>query len=76
MLADVAIAGMRYIRFRLNDVTGRRVAVLAEGPVGVGEHSVRWAGTSAAWKRVSPGIYFARIEAGRFEATTKVVVLN
>jgi len=64
------------VTLTVHDVTGRRVAVLTEGPADAGKHSIRWAGTSAAGKRVSPGIYFARIEAGHFEAATKVVVLE
>jgi hypothetical protein len=45
------------------DVAGRRVRSLVEGVRPEGRHEVRWDGRDDAGAAVSPGVYFARVEA-------------
>ena len=45
------------------DVAGRRVRSLVEGPRPEGRHEVRWDGRDDAGAAVSPGVYFARVDA-------------
>jgi len=51
------------------DVTGRRVATVADGSFTAGDHRVRWDARS-----VSTGIYFYRIRAGENVATRRMMV--
>lgn len=68
-----ALAEPGEARLEVLDATGRRVAVLARGPHGAGEHAVVWNGRDDAGTRVPPGLYFARwAGAGRVE-TSRVV---
>jgi hypothetical protein len=53
------------------DLLGRRVATLVQGSMSAGEHSVTFDAN-----RLASGIYFYRIESGRFTATKKMVLLK
>jgi flagellar hook assembly protein FlgD len=64
------------VRVALYDVAGRRVALLEDGYRETGEHTLVWNGRDDAGRRVSPGVYVARLEAGTFSAAAKVVVLK
>jgi hypothetical protein len=64
------------IRLAVYDVSGRRVALLEDGLRKAGEHTARWDGRDDAGREVSPGIYVARLDAGAFSTTAKVVVLR
>jgi hypothetical protein len=56
------------IEMDVYDVSGRKVARLAEGEYGPGYHKVRWNSGS------SRGIYFVKIRFGQEEATRKIVI--
>jgi hypothetical protein len=64
------------VRVTVHDVLGRDVAVIAEGLYGAGLHAEGWDGQNGAGEEVTPGIYFVRIEAGQFKATSKIIVLK
>ena len=53
------------------DVAGRRVALLDDGHRGAGEHTLIWNGRDDAGRRVSPGVYVARLEAGDFSTALR-----
>jgi DNA-binding beta-propeller fold protein YncE len=56
------------------DLAGRRVRVLAEGPLGPGPQVLTWDGTDQTGRRVPGGIYFVRITlAGGPSRTAKIV---
>jgi hypothetical protein len=55
------------------DVSGRRVATLAEGRREAGSHVVSWDGRDDAGREVAAGTYFMRLIAGETTATRKVV---
>jgi hypothetical protein len=58
-------------RLAIHDVSGRRVAVLFDGPATAGDHHVRWSDPAP------PGIYFARLDApGGAMRVTRVVRLD
>ncbi|MFB3907337.1 MAG: VCBS repeat-containing protein [Candidatus Eisenbacteria bacterium] len=60
------------VRLTVHDVSGRRVATLLDGHVEAGTHEIAWAGGagtaglsgSGGGRRLSPGVYFARLQAG------------
>lgn len=58
------------------DVGGRRVAVLAEGSYGPGEHEAIWLGRDASGAPVASGVYFCRMEAEGFVGTVKMTLLK
>ncbi len=61
--AEIAFALPRASSARVDvlDVTGRRVAVLTNGPREAGRHSVTWDGRDASGLTVAAGVYFARL---------------
>ena len=58
------------VRLTINDVQGRRVASLAEGPRAAGRHTIPW-DTGA----VPPGVYFAKLVVGDREWKRRVEVV-
>jgi len=59
------------VKLEIFNIMGQRVAVLAEGPLEAGYHSVIWDGN-----RVASGVYFYRLDAGDFVETKKMVLLK
>jgi hypothetical protein len=57
-------------------LTGKRVAVLADGAYGPGTYLVQWNGMDAAGKPVGSGIYFCRMVAGNFVRINKMQLLR
>lgn len=58
------------------DVTGRRVARLAEGRgFEAGRQSLAWDLMDRQGRRVPPGIYLVRVDAGRDRAVGRIVVM-
>lgn len=58
------------------DVTGRRVALLAEGEFAAGVHELRWQARDAGGRSLPSGVYFLRLTTGRGETTQKAVLLR
>ncbi|MCB0275519.1 MAG: SMP-30/gluconolactonase/LRE family protein [Calditrichaeota bacterium] len=59
------------VSLRVFDLSGREVAVLADGEQGAGEHAVRFDGSA-----VASGVYFYRLESGASAETRKMVLLR
>ena len=59
------------MRLSILDVTGRRVATLADASFQAGRHRLRWAPAP-----LTTGVYFARLVAGGRMATRRVVLLE
>jgi hypothetical protein len=58
-----ALAAAGPARLSVLDVSGREVAVLADGVHAAGEHAVAWEGADGSTARLAAGIYFLRLEA-------------
>lgn len=58
------------------DISGRQVAVLADGHYKAGEFAKTWDGRDNTGREVGSGIYFARLVAGDFAASRKMVLLR
>jgi hypothetical protein len=58
------------------DVSGRRVAVLEDGPRQAGRHDIEWNGEGAGEGFVSSGIYFYRLKAGKETISRKMVLIR
>jgi hypothetical protein len=55
------------------DATGRRVRALVHGTLDAGRYEVRWDGTDAAGRAVSPGTYFYALRSGEREASGRII---
>jgi hypothetical protein len=60
----------------VHDVSGRSIATLEDGWRTAGEFVRIWDGRDRGGQRVTPGIYFIRLEAGDLTATRKMVLLQ
>jgi hypothetical protein len=70
----LAAAGL--VRVSVNDVSGRQVAVLADGEYEAGEFTVTWDGRGEGGQNLAPGLYFAVVESGNHQAVRKMVYLR
>jgi photosystem II stability/assembly factor-like uncharacterized protein len=57
------------------DVSGRRVALLAEGPAAPGAHAATWDRRAGGARRAAAGVYFVRLAGDGVVRTRKVVLL-
>jgi hypothetical protein len=64
------------ISLRIYDVAGRLIRVLVEGNRLAGKYKETWDGRETRGKSVASGIYFYRLDAGRFTQTKKMVLLR
>jgi len=65
-----------HVRLELLDAQGRRVRTLADGAWAAGEGSVAWDLADDGGRRVPPGLYLARLDAGGGSATRRVIVIR
>jgi hypothetical protein len=64
------------VELEIYDTKGRLVRTLVDGPLGFGAHDVDWDGTSDRGERVSSGVYFYRLRAGKETHTKKMTLLK
>ena len=64
------------VTIRIYDMLGQLVRTLTEDAREAGFHRVQWDGNNAAGKQVAAGIYFYRMQAGKFEARRKLLVVR
>jgi hypothetical protein len=76
MTLRFTLAAAGPVRVAVHDVTGRRVALLAEGPCDAGQVAVTWDGAGGSGERLAPGVYFAVVEAAGRREAVKVVLLR
>lgn len=69
-------SGTAGVFLELFDVSGRRVAVLVDGPMAAGEYTVPWDGRGEDGGLVASGVYFARLAVGWRIFTRKMVLLK
>ena len=66
----------RDVRLTVFDAAGRLVTTLLDETRGVGSHQVEWDGTDAFGRFVGSGIYFYRLNAGKFVESRKMILLK
>ena len=66
----------QHVRLSVFDMTGRRVATVADRTFTAGEHSEHWNGTDDAGRRVPSGTYVARLEGAQSVQTTKLMLVK
>ncbi len=62
------------VEIAIFDVMGRKVRTLLAGEVAAGNHELRWDGRDAYGRNVSAGVYFYKMQAGKFAHAQKLVV--
>lgn len=71
-----ALGSQSLVKAGIYDVEGRRVRSLYKGPLPGGGHALDWAGDDDSGVKMSPGIYFAKVETIDGKASTKLIVLR
>lgn len=64
------------VRLEIYDASGRLVDVLQDGAQASGKYNIEWNGTNSIGSRVSSGIYFYRLTAGKESISKKMVLLR
>jgi len=64
------------VRLEIFDTAGRKVRVLASGPMPTGEHDIVWDGRDDHGATVGSGVYLLRLESAQFTAQRKMVLLR
>ena len=64
------------VRLALYDVTGRQLAVLAEGSFAAGIHAMALRPQDDTGRRLEPGVYFVRLTAGSQAMTRRMLVVQ
>jgi carboxypeptidase T len=64
------------VRLDILDLMGSRVRMLADSRMPAGLHHVRWAGEDSDGRRVAPGVYLVRLQAGNGVRVSRVVVVR
>ena len=83
---DNATAHATVIRYHLDapapvelaiyDLQGRQVKMLFQGPASPGEHRALWDGRDTRGEQAPSGVYFYRLEVGRFAQVRKLVLVR
>jgi hypothetical protein len=69
-------AGETAVRLEIFTADGRRVRVLAQGKYAPGTHRVLWDGRDEFSTLTPSGVYFYRMQAGKFTASRKLVMVK
>lgn len=64
------------VKLEIYNVLGQKVTTLLDRALEAGRHTVDWDSRSSDGTPVASGIYFARLKAGEFTSTKKMVVLK
>jgi hypothetical protein len=62
------------VRLVVADLAGRQVAVLHDGPMGAGSHTLRWDGRTGDGRPAPSGVYFTSLIAGSRTLTQRIVL--
>jgi subtilisin family serine protease len=63
-------------RLKVFDIRGRLVKDLVSGHMGAGRHSVVWMGRDNGGRQVASGVYYYRIESGKFMETRRMTLVK
>jgi PKD repeat protein len=64
------------VRLEIYDILGQRVRVLMDEVQVAGRYQVRWDGRNAMGQGVGSGVYFYRLQAGRFNQVRRMLLLK
>ncbi|MDP6797931.1 MAG: CotH kinase family protein, partial [Candidatus Krumholzibacteria bacterium] len=64
------------IRLSVHDLSGRLLALLADGPYVAGNHSLQWQGRDERGMKLASGVYFLRLSDGESSHSRKLLLLK
>jgi hypothetical protein len=64
------------VSIRVYDLAGRLVRTLVDETSDPGEYRAVWDGANESGERAASGVYFVRMEAGRFQGGERIVLLK
>lgn len=64
------------VKLTIYDVTGRVLRTLVDNTQNPGNYSINWDGRDVIGKRLASGVYFYRIEIGRFKSSRKMILVR
>ena len=64
------------VKLTVFDVTGRELKTLVDEDMPAGSHSARWDGTDSDGRGQASGVYFYRLEAGKYTQTHRMTLLK
>ncbi|HVO76689.1 MAG TPA: C25 family cysteine peptidase [Candidatus Bathyarchaeia archaeon] len=70
------LAGHARAEMKIFDASGRLVRTLLHGTYEKGPHAVVWDGTDDRGRIVASGVYFCRLKAGAYTATTRLALIR
>ncbi len=73
---DLRVSSPARVRITILDVSGRPVRVLLDEPRPAGAFSASWDGRDDAGRRLPPGAYFLRVEAGAYRGAGRLLLLR
>jgi hypothetical protein len=76
MTLRFALPRLDHVKLRIYDTAGRLVKTLVNTGVTAGIHEATWDGRDSSGKPVAPGLYFANLRTGTFEATRKTLKIR
>jgi hypothetical protein len=71
-----SVASQKHVDIEIYNILGQQVVSLAGDTFEPGTHLLKWDATDARGHRVSPGVYFYRLQAGPYESVRKLLVLR
>lgn len=64
------------VKLEIYNMLGQRVRSLVNGQLNAGVYTAKWDGNDDLGRSLSSGVYFYRIEAGRFASTQRMVLMK
>ncbi len=65
-----------HVEIGVYNIRGQRIRKLVDEKMQAGEHTIVWNGTDASGKAMASGIYFLKMDTGRYVATKKMIMLK
>jgi len=65
-----------YVKLEIYNILGQKVRTLVDKPQVAGYKTVRWDGRDKDRREMASGVYFYRLEAGRYSSTKKLLLLK
>jgi hypothetical protein len=73
---EFAIPKKEHVNLAVYNVAGQKVKTLVDGDISPGSYTINWNGKDKNGRRLAAGVYFYRIEAGKYISTRKLVLLR
>jgi hypothetical protein len=71
-----SIAAPEYVSLCIFDISGRLIRTLENGAKDAGIYRLQWNGYDNNRKKVSTGVYFARLVAGDYKSAEKIILMR